>query len=70
MNEVIHISIWALVGAAGMVVVAAIVSRILRLRLEKDLLVATLRAFVQLMVVGYILDWIFDVTGGSSFRRG
>ncbi len=61
MHDVIHISIWALVGAAGMVVVAAIVSRILRLRLEKDLLVATLRAFVQLMVVGYILDWIFDV---------
>ncbi|HHS49748.1 MAG TPA: iron export ABC transporter permease subunit FetB [candidate division Zixibacteria bacterium] len=61
MNEVIHLSITALIASAGMVLIAAFVSIFLKLRLEKDMLVAVVRAFVQLILVGYILDLIFSL---------
>ena len=61
MDGVIHIPLWGLAAAAGMVVIAAVISIVLKLRMEKDLLVATARAFIQLMLVGYILDWIFEL---------
>lgn len=35
------------------------VSRLRRLDLEKDALVATARSFVQLLAVGYVLDYVF-----------
>ncbi len=59
MNEIIRISFWELLGAAGLVAIAAIVSIMLRLKLEKEMIIGTVRAFVQLMIVGYVLDWIF-----------
>ncbi len=61
MSDMIHLPIWTIIAAAGMVAIAAIVSLLLRLRLEKDMIVGTLRAFVQLMAVGLILDWIFKL---------
>jgi putative ABC transport system permease protein len=59
MSEVINISLLELAAAAGIVAIAALISYLLRLKLEKEMLIATVRAFVQLMAVGYILDRIF-----------
>lgn len=44
---------------AVLVLVAGLVSILLRLRLEKQLAIATLRTVVQLMLVGYILKVVF-----------
>lgn len=43
------------------VVIVAIVSALNRLFLEKTLLVGTVRTFVQLIAVGYLLKWIFGL---------
>jgi putative ABC transport system permease protein len=52
--------------ALALVAVSVLVSRIRRLDLEKDVLVATARSFVQLLAVGYILDYVFDGHGGLT----
>ncbi len=48
-----------LVSALALVLGAALISRWQRLDLEKQMLVAVLRAFVQLIAIGYALDLIF-----------
>lgn len=45
--------------ALSFVLVAVIISLKENLNLERDLLIGTVRAFVQLMVVGYVLEFIF-----------
>ena len=50
---------WQLLLACGFVLVAGILSVIYRLKLERDLAVGSLLAFVQLSVVGYLLTIIF-----------
>jgi putative ABC transport system permease protein len=45
--------------AVLLVVVAIAVSRVRRLGTEGDLAVATVRSFVQLVAVGYVLDFVF-----------
>jgi putative ABC transport system permease protein len=47
--------------AAGLVIVAGLVSILLRLRLERRLAVASVRTVVQLLLVGYVLEWVFDL---------
>lgn len=47
--------------AAALVVVAGLVSVALRLGLERRLAVAALRTVVQLMLVGYVLQWVFRI---------
>jgi len=47
--------------AASLVLIAGIVSLILRLQLERKLAVAAVRTVVQLLAVGYILRWVFDL---------
>lgn len=42
-----------------LIVVAAIISRWQKVDLEKQILVATARAFIQLTAIGYVLDLIF-----------
>ncbi|RKZ29468.1 iron export ABC transporter permease subunit FetB [bacterium] len=61
MNDIIHISLIELVAAAGLVAIAAFISVVLKLRIEKDMAWGTLRTFLQLLAVGYILDWVFSV---------
>ena len=46
-------------GALVLVLVALGISRWQRVDLEKDMLVAVVRAFVQLIAIGYALDFIF-----------
>ncbi|MFP4145920.1 MAG: ABC transporter permease [Phycisphaeraceae bacterium] len=47
--------------AALLVLVAGAVSLALRLRLEGRLAIASLRTVAQLLLVGYILRWVFDL---------
>jgi len=61
MDSVIHIPFWGLLAAASLVAIAAFISFFLKLKLEKDMAIATVRAFIQLMAVGYLLNWIFDL---------
>lgn len=46
--------------ALVLVVLTLILIRIERLEIEKDLIIGTIRAFIQLMAVGYILEAVFD----------
>ncbi len=45
--------------SASLVLVAGVCSVALRLRLEKRLLIASLRTVAQLGVIGYVLGWVF-----------
>jgi putative ABC transport system permease protein len=45
--------------AAGLVLIAGIISVVLGLGLEKRLAWAATRTVVQLLAVGYVLDWVF-----------
>lgn len=47
--------------AAALVLVAGLVSVALGLRLESKLLVASVRTVVQLLLVGYVLEWVFHI---------
>ena len=53
--------------AVSLVAVAVIVSRVRRVGLEQDLLVATFRSFAQLLAIGYVLDYVFkaDIVHGG-----
>ncbi|MFB9974630.1 iron export ABC transporter permease subunit FetB [Allobacillus sp. SKP2-8] len=42
------------------VLIPLIISRTLNLGLEKDTLIATIRSIIQLLAVGYILQFVFD----------
>lgn len=50
---------WSLAFTLVFVVVVAFISMWQRLELERDLLIGAVRAAVQLMAVGYILQWVF-----------
>jgi putative ABC transport system permease protein len=49
-----------------LVAVALAVSRWRRVGLESDMAMATVRSFVQLLAVGYALDFVFQGRGGLS----
>lgn len=55
------LSAWQLAIAAGLVVVAGLVSLGLRLGLERKLAVASVRTVVQLLLIGYVLEWVFGL---------
>lgn len=57
----IQISLWQLVVALGLVLVAGIASMAYELRLQKDLALGTLRTFAQLFAMGYLLKIIFQI---------
>ncbi|MFS0674664.1 ABC transporter permease [Ornithinibacillus sp. 179-J 7C1 HS] len=42
------------------VLIPLLLSRTLKLELEKDTLIATVRSIIQLLAVGYILQYVFD----------
>jgi putative ABC transport system permease protein len=52
-----------ILGALALVGAALLISRSQRIGLEKDMLTAVLRAFVQLIAIGYVLDYIFAAEG-------
>jgi len=53
------LSNWSLLLSFSLVILAMLVSKKEKLLLEKDLLVGSIRAVVQLVAVGYILKFIF-----------
>jgi len=58
---------WADVGLALLLVgVALVVSRIRGAGLERDISVATLRSFTQLLAVGFVLDFVFAGHGALT----
>ena len=58
---------WADVALALLLVaVAVVVSRVQKVGLEGDLLVATFRSFAQLLAIGYILDYVFKGHGAFT----
>lgn len=42
------------------VLIPVILSKTLKLGLEKDTLIATIRSIIQLLIVGYVLQYVFD----------
>jgi putative ABC transport system permease protein len=52
--------------ALCLVAVAVVVSRIRQVGLEGDLLIATFRSFVQLLAIGYVLDYVFGGHGALT----
>jgi UDP-glucose/iron transport system permease protein len=46
--------------------VSVVVSRVRRVGLEGDLVVATVRSFVQLLAIGYVLDYVFGGHGALT----
>src|SRR5699024_5154852 len=42
------------------VIIPLILSKTLKLDLEKDTIIATIRSIIQLLIVGYILKFVFD----------
>ncbi|RKX28216.1 MAG: iron export ABC transporter permease subunit FetB [Candidatus Zixiibacteriota bacterium] len=57
MNEITYIHV---LKSLLLVVVAVVVSRCWKVRAEKDMVIGTVRSFVQLLAVGYALKYIFE----------
>jgi putative ABC transport system permease protein len=58
-DEYVALDFWKLAAAASLVVVSAVISLLLRLGLEKRLIMAAVRTVVQLMLLGLVLRWVF-----------
>jgi putative ABC transport system permease protein len=56
----IPLSVFDLSIAAGLVLVAGSISLLFRLGLERRLALASVRTVAQLLLVGYVLQWVFD----------
>jgi putative ABC transport system permease protein len=56
----INISFLDLIFATCLVIVTLLISIKERLAMEKDLVIGAMRAFIQLMLVGYVLQFIFN----------
>lgn len=61
MTQTVNISNESLLIASSLVLIAIFFSYWQKLGLEKEILIATIRAVVQLVVVGYILKYIFNL---------
>ena len=60
-NNILEIGPYQLVTALAFILAAGAASLYHGLRLEKDLLVGTIRTFVQLFLLGYVLRFIFQL---------
>lgn len=60
MTETVNIGNIQLICAAGLMLVAAFVSWKLALGEEKRIILATVRAFVQLLAMGFLLVYVFE----------
>jgi putative ABC transport system permease protein len=61
MNEPIDLSFEALGWSLGMIGICVVLSRLSRLDLEGQLIIAAGRSILQLMVVGYVIAIIFEL---------
>jgi len=60
MQDYIELTYWRVGAAALLIVVNGAISVALRLGLERTLFVASLRTIVQLLLVGLLLEWLFE----------
>jgi putative ABC transport system permease protein len=60
-SQALRLSETDLLLSFGLVLIAGLVSVLLRLRLERTLLVAALRTVVQLTLVGFVLRSVFEI---------
>ena len=58
--EYIPLSYYQLAIAVSLILISALISLWLRLGMERRLALASFRTVVQLLLVGYILDWVFS----------
>ncbi len=61
MSGLIEIGVLDLALATGFIVVAGVLSLLLHLGVVRSLLVGTVRTFVQLLALGFVLRWVFEV---------
>lgn len=59
-NEVMDLSFWQLLSAYVFIVVLLIIVRWRRIPRERQILIATIRMTLQLVLVGYILMYVFE----------
>lgn len=59
MEGYVELTYWQVALAALLIVINGAISIILRLRMERWLLVASVRTVVQLLLVGLVLEWVF-----------
>ncbi len=59
MNGYVELSYSQVALAALLVAINGVISIVLRLRMEKPLLIASIRTVVQLLLVGFVLEWVF-----------
>ena len=52
--------------ATVLILVTGIVSLTLRLRIERQLAIASLRTVVQLLLIGYVLQWVFQIDSAAA----
>ena len=59
MSQYVEITFWQVGLAALLILINAVISIALQLKLERTLAIASLRTVVQLMLVGLVLEWVF-----------
>ncbi len=60
-SSVIVLSNFDLMLSGGLILITGILSILMKLRLERQLLIAAIRTVVQLLLVGYVLRFIFTI---------
>lgn len=55
-----EIALWQMVAFSLFIVTSATASLLLRLKLEKDLIIGAIRTFSQLLMMGYVLNFVFN----------
>jgi putative ABC transport system permease protein len=63
MSEYITLDTQSLLMAVGFLLPPLILNFYLRLELGRDLLVSTIRCYLQLLLLGYLLESVFDLKG-------
>ena len=61
MKAYVELSSLQVTAAALLILVNAAISLALRLRLERSLLIAGARTILQLLLIGLVLHWVFQV---------
>lgn len=61
MNDYITISNTSLIVSISLMLVVAVIGLVNRLGITKNVLLGTIRSFAQLTIMGYVLEWIFDL---------
>ncbi|MGN8645663.1 ABC transporter permease [Gracilibacillus sp. HCP3S3_G5_1] len=60
MNEMLDLTIWQLLSAYIFIVILLAIVRWRKIPREKEIVIATLRMTIQLVLVGYVLMYIFE----------